>query len=249
MTALPDDDPFRHHPGLRALVTDPLDSTFRDFDVEAFAQSRPDLDLGSFILPKSVREAARHRVLAERPDPDLWVFAYGSLMWDPGIRFAEVRRARIDGYERKFILKDTFGGRGTHDSPGLMAALDHGVGCDGLAYRIPQALLDEETPHLWARERAGRAYCEAFVPTRLSDMTVTAVTFVADRGAEIIQPDLPRAEQVEYLARGEGFLGSSLDYIENLARHFELLKIDDAEVTSLLAEARAHKAALASGAK
>lgn len=57
------------------------------------------------------------------------MFAHGSLMWDPAIDFAEVRRAWLPGHARRFILCDIHGARGTRDAPGLMAALDRGDGC------------------------------------------------------------------------------------------------------------------------
>ena len=59
----------------------------------------------------------------ELPPGDLWVFGYGSLMWDPAMEFAEVRRGRTKLYARSFCLWDV-GGRGSLDRPGLMLAID-----------------------------------------------------------------------------------------------------------------------------
>ena len=71
------------------------------------------------------REASRRVTLASHTG-DLWVFAYGSLMWDPAMDFTEVRRAWLPGHARRFILCDIYGARGTPEAPGLMAALDWG---------------------------------------------------------------------------------------------------------------------------
>ena len=134
-------DPFVHHPDLRGLITDPEKSFFRNFrpadiDARMKALGRPD---GWRHTDEEI-EAARLAFLAERLDSDLWIFAYGSLMWDPGFNFAEVRRANAPRHARKFILKDSFGPRGCPEAPGLMAALDDGEGCDGLAFRSDDIL-------------------------------------------------------------------------------------------------------------
>ena len=169
----------------------------------------------------------------------VWIFAYGSLMWDPAICFAEVRRAHVAGYARRFILKDTFGARGTPAAPGLQAALDIGEACDGLAFRIPRDTIEEETGYLWRREFIAPAYRPVVVAATTAAGPIEALAAVADHAAAIIRPDLTRAEQVRYLATGAGILGTSLQYIETLAAQFAALGIDDPEVTSLLAEVRA----------
>jgi cation transport protein ChaC len=128
-------DPFRHHPELRGQIKPAADSFFRDLDlaeVEAHAAKAgmpPD-----WRTPDDVREAGRRAALAGRLDRDLWVFGYGSLMWDPGMEFTELRRAHSPGFARRFCLWDE-GGRGTVAAPGLMLAIDEAedeTGCDGM---------------------------------------------------------------------------------------------------------------------
>jgi len=174
-------------------------------------------------------------------EQEFWVFAYGSLMWDPGVRFEEVRRAHVPGYARRFILKDIYGGRGTVDAPGLMVALDEGGGCDGLAFRISRANLDEETEVLWRRERIGPAYMPVFVEAVAANTRFTALTFVADHEAVLIDASLGRAQQIEYCATGTGFMGSSLDYLRSISRQFAALGIRDGEVSELLRAAEAYR--------
>ncbi len=234
-------DPFAHHPELRDLIKDPETSFFRNLDLEDLARRmRQNGAPDGWMLSDEERDAGRHALLARAPAGDLWVFAYGSLMWDPGIRFGEVRRAYVADHARRFILKDTLGGRGTPECPGLMAALDRGPGCHGLAFRIAEVDIPGETDRLWRRERIGPAYIEACVETRLSDRTVTAVTFVADHDADLICPDLSWEDTVRCAATGTGFLGSSLEYVAGLSRNFAALGIEDAEVTALYDAARSY---------
>lgn len=236
-----DPDPFSCHPELRYEIIDPAHSFFRTFATRDLATRMKALGSSSkWWHSDEKREAMRVRTLVDRRHDDLWVFAYGSLMWDPGFRFAEVRRAHVPGYARRFILKDTFGGRGTREAPGLMAALDKGPGCDGVLFRIARENLEEETQILWRREQAGPAYIATFVEAIVGSQAVAALTFVADHDAEAIDANLTREDQIRFLATGAGVLGSSVDYLRNIEKKFAALGIRDDDVAKLLRDAEAY---------
>ena len=234
-------DPFAYHPELRDQIADPLQSFFRTFSIADLAARTKELGLSfEWWHPDEKREAIRANTLAGRRTSDLWVFGYGSLMWDPGIRFTEVRRAHVSDYARRFILKDLYGARGDHENPGLMAALDKGSGCDGLLFRIARDLIEEETEVLWRREQIGPAYKAVFVEANMTDSHVEALTFVADHDAELIDADLTREQQIHYAATGAGFAGTSFDYLRNIQAKFTALGICDEEVASLLHDTEAY---------
>jgi cation transport protein ChaC len=234
-------DPFSHHPELRDKISDPLKSFFRTITTEELATRLKARGLPvDWWHSDSEREASRVKTLAGRRDADLWIFAYGSLMWDPAFRFEEVRRARVPDYARRFILKDIFGFRGTFDAPGLMAALVKGPGCDGLVFRISRENIDEETEVLWRREKIGPGYTPFFVEAITSASRVTALTFVADSEADAIDTSLTRAQQIKFFATGTGFMGSSLEYLKSISSHFDALGIHDEHVSALLREIEAY---------
>ena len=233
-------DPFRHHPGLRGLVTPRAESFFADFTPDKVRDLMRNKGLDtSWTLPEAEREADRAATLAGR-DGDLWVFAYGSLMWDPGVAFAELRRAHAPGVARRFILYDDRGGRGSPEAPGVLAALDTGDGCDGLVFRIAAADVPRESYSLWSRERIGPAYRSVFLPVETAQGQVQALAFLADHEAEMIRPDLSHADQVRLLATGHGILGTARAYLENLAAHFAQMGIDAPEVARLMRDVAAH---------
>lgn len=233
-------DPFAHHPELRNRIADPGTSFFREFRVESLIQEMPDMaHLRDWAYSDAAREKMRQETLAEH-EGDLWVFGYGSLMWDPSFYFSEVRRAHAQGYSRKLILMDTKGARGTEDAPGLMAALDRGGACDGLAFRIDADEIDTETEVLWRREIVGPAYTPHFITVEVEDRSVTALTFLADHSVEDICADLPRATQIRYIAQGQGILGTSREYLANIVSQFEALGICDEDCESLLSEVDAY---------
>ncbi len=234
-------DPYVHHPELRGKIADPLTSFFRTFGRKSLLEKHPNPEvLKDFLRSDADREATRDVFLREHVTGDLWVFAYGSLMWDPGFQFSEVCRASVAGYARRFILVDDKGARGTVAAPGLMAALDEtpnkGAMCEGLAFRIAAHHVHTETEILWNREMIGFAYLPAMVTADIHGPADKALTFVANHAAAAIRSTLSHADQIQYIAQGQGFLGTSKAYLENIVNHFALLGIVDEDCSALLHE-------------
>lgn len=233
-------DPFRHHPALADLVRDPAQSFFRDLDLDAMDARMAERGIPMpWRRPDAEREATRHAFLAGHEGP-LWVFGYGSLMWDPAILFDEIRHAKVGGYHRSMCLVDRRGARGSNDAPGLMAGLAAGGTCDGLAFRIPAPLVAAETERLWRREMIAYAYVPVMATASTAQGDIPALCFVADPLADTIDTGLCRDRQVEYIATGEGFLGTSREYLENMLAHFDALGITDPDLRDLLRDVQAH---------
>lgn len=240
-------DPFVHHPELRDRIAPPETSFFRGFNVDDLIAQFPEMEKHrDWTHSDADREAIRAQALTNH-DGDLWVFAYGSLMWDPALRFQEVRRVHAPGYGRRFILFDDKGGRGSENAPGLMAALDRCTGCDGLAFRIAAADIETETEILFRREMIAPSYLPAFIALDTGDTTLTALTFLADHDVPDIRPDIPRSDQVRFIATGEGFLGTSHAYLANVVSQLAHLGIKDDACSDLLREVEAYRAALTPG--
>ncbi|SDU03258.1 gamma-glutamylcyclotransferase [Stappia sp. ES.058] len=161
------------------------------------------------------------------PNGDLWVFGYGSLMWRPGFRHDDVRRARVHGYRRALCLL-CCEHRGTRDKPGLVFGLEKGGSCVGLAYRIPDEIRARAIAYLRARELAGGAYSERVVSARLCDGTeIRALCYTANPTHERYVPKMsaPAAARIVTHARGQA--GANIDYMLNTLRHLQGLGIDD----------------------
>jgi len=90
-------------------------------------------------------------LMTARPADQLWLFAYGSLMWRPACPDCERRPARLRGYHRRFCLWMRRY-RGTPERPGLMLALDHGGECRGLALRLDHSDAERHLEQVLRRE-------------------------------------------------------------------------------------------------
>lgn len=230
-------DPFCHLPHLRPMIAEPGGSRYRSMDMSEMDQAMREAGYpDSWRRTEAEREATRVEALQGRTGRDLWVFAYGSLMWDPAFHFKEVRTARLTGYHRRFCLRTRLG-RGSFENPGLMAALDHGGACNGLTFRIDRDAIDDETRILWSREMMMLAYDPVVLDVATPQGTVEALAFVINRSSENYLEELPMQEAAGLIARAQGLFGSNLDYLDNLAEHLTQLNIEDAEFSRLHNEA------------
>ena len=220
-------DPFKHHPELRDKIAEPLQSNARNMNLAMMDEKmRVAGAAEDWRHSDTFREENRRQTLNDRMISDLWVFAYGSLMWDPAFRFNEVRAARLQGYRRSFCMKSELG-RGTPEKPGLMAGLDIGDECTGLAFQIDKELIEEETTVIWRREMLLHAYEPKFVAVETDQGNLEALAFVVDHTAKSYSPGMSMEETAQYMATGVGIFGSSLTYIGSLAEQFTTIGIKD----------------------
>jgi cation transport protein ChaC len=157
----------------------------------------------------------------------VWLFAYGSLMWNPEIAFAEARPGFLHGYHRSFCLysRDY---RGTPERPGLVLGLDRGGSCRGVVYRLPPDGVGEALDRIWAREMTGQVYRMRPVAVRTAQGTVSAQACVVRRDSPDYAGRLSPDDAAQLLASAVGGRGSGREYLANTVRHLEELGICDA---------------------
>ena len=166
-----------------------------------------------------------------------WIFAYGSLMWDPGVPVAETLPAAVTGWRRSFCLRSTMY-RGSRERPGLVLGLDSAEGhrCDGVALRIAEEDWPEAIAAIRARELVTCAYAEIGVDAQLADgRTVPALTYVVRPEHEQYAGGLDLAAQAAMIAAASGMRGPNADYLERFLLHLEELGLDDADARALAA--------------
>jgi len=171
----------------------------------------------------------------------LWVFGYGSLIWDPGFAVVESQVARLTGWRRSFCMRSIHY-RGTVAQPGLVLALDRADGalCDGLALRVAAGFEAEALAGLRARELISRAYLEQRLAVDLrAGGRVEAVAYVIDPEHDQYCGALTLEQQAGIIAQAQGARGPNRDYLMATADHLARLGIRDADLAWLAARVRA----------
>lgn len=170
---------------------------------------------------------------------ELWVFGYGSLMWNPGFAHDETLTADLPGFHRAFCLNIEWG-RGTADNPGLMLALDNGGHTKGKALRVSDNAFKAATTSLWVREMLTGAYKPHWGTVETDQGHKPSLTFVVNHQSERYLGKLPLEEAARRIGRAKGLMGANFDYIDNMVIEFEKHGIKDDELIALHRAAKAH---------
>jgi cation transport protein ChaC len=168
---------------------------------------------------------------------DLWVFAYGSLIWRPDFPFLQRSPARLVGAHRALCVLSHVH-RGTPERPGLVLGLDHGGACRGVAYRVAASERKATVEYLRAREQVTRVYRETTRSVWLQDAPerrVPALCYVVDRGHPQYAGRLSLDEQLHFIRQGHGKSGPNRDYVLATVKALEALGCRDRDL-HLLAE-------------
>jgi len=195
--------------------------------------------LAGQLLSEAALDASISRVLREWDgNSDLWLFAYGSLIWSPQVKFEEQRVGSVHGYHRRFCLWSRIN-RGTPDRPGLVLGLDRGGCCGGVAYRIAAAKVRVELRGLWEREMLLGSYHPTWVNFRAGGTAMRALAFVVNRGSSGYTGRLPESAMLEALQTACGRYGTCADYLLRTVDSLHALGIADHPLTRLGKQLRA----------
>jgi cation transport protein ChaC len=194
---------------------------------------------GIELLSDEDRAESLAQMLASRPDGDVWVFGYGSLIWNPSLKTAERRIARIEGWHRSFCYS-VIAGRGSPLLPGLVLGLDGGGDCWGAAYRLAEGDVEDELALLWNREMQCRAYVPHWIELHdaSGDRFGHGIAFTMDPLSKKYAGAMSEETTVYRLARAEGGLGSSADYLYRTCNSLRDSGIPDADLECLAAQVR-----------
>jgi len=178
-------------------------------------------------------EAALARV---GPEEDIWLFAYGSLIWNPACQSLEHRPAVVHGWHRSFCLK-LVRYRGTAERPGLMMALDRGGLCRGLAYRIPRQDAAVALSSVMRREISMKPMANQprWLTTLINGERRPALGFVINRNISTYVGRLSPEQSADLIATGCGHWGSCAEYLLNTVLKLEEHGIRDRNLWRLQA--------------
>ena len=185
------------------------------------------------FLTDAQREASMQQALdGWQGDRDLWVYAYGSLIWNPEFEFAEKRHSILRGHHRSLCLWSRVN-RGTPQLPGLVFGLDRGGSCRGVSFRVRAGDVPKAFEALWRREMATGAYHPRWLRCTTEQGHVQALAFVMDRLNPGYVPDLTEEHAVEIVCRASGRYGPCIDYVVQTHQALEAAGIRDGRLARL----------------
>jgi len=192
--------------------------------------------------PLMSEEARRASLAAVRaavaPQTDVWVFGYGSLMWNPAIHVRASKCAHVRGYHRTFCLTVS-AGRGTTERPGLMLGIDRGGSCAGIAHCIAAEEVESELTILWYREMLSGAYEPRWLNAQIDDVgRARVLAFVLNRSHPRYERALGEETMAARIAVAEGFLGTNRDYLFRTVSHLADAGLTDAPMARLAERVR-----------
>ena len=200
--------------------------------------AHPELDFKIWSDEELLRSI--EAILQQHSSDELWIFAYGSLIWNPLFDYLDRRSVVVEGWQRQFCLLAPVG-RGTIDNPGLVLGLKPGDRCQGIAYRLPvDENLKSELLLLWRREMVVGSYIPRWITGTISDkpndMTslrkIELLAFTVNPQHSVyVNPS--RSKIIESLATAKGVLGSSAEYLSCTVGGLLAEGIEDSKLVEL----------------
>ena len=170
----------------------------------------------------------------------MWVFGYGSLLWNPGFEYEQSALATLKGYHRSFCMRSVHH-RGTLKAPGLVLALDERPGsvCNGMALLVPATTRKQTLSYLRERELVSSAYVEKMLLITLVDgRIVQALTYVVDSEHQQYCGNLIMEEQAKIISRAVGGRGDNSEYLHKTVRYLAEMGISDVDLSWLSARVK-----------
>ena len=164
---------------------------------------------------------------------DIYIFAYGSLLWNPTVDYEEQFIAKIFGFHRSFCMKTRLG-RGSFENPGLMLGLDKGGSCLGSAFKLTNKTAIQNIDILFRREMVTGAYRPKLLKTKLENgKNVLSLAFTVDKKHKNYFPKNTAQIKANIISKAHGFLGSCEEYLNNTLESLSELKITDKEMKKI----------------
>ena len=195
----------------------------------------PELNL-KILSDEELLSSIHSTLQQERLTKELWIFAYGSLIWNPIFDYTERRVVSVNDWHRKFCLLAPLG-RGTIENPGLVLGLESGGICRGIAYRLESdGNLEQELLLLWRREMVVGSYIPTWVEVNDDSQeakAINAITFTVNYQHPMYVNNLSTEKIVKHLATSTGVLGSSADYLAQTVSSLLAAGIKDEQLIDL----------------
>lgn len=156
----------------------------------------------------------------------VWVFGYGSLVWNPGFEYRKSLIGYIQGYERRFWQGNTTH-RGTPEQPGRVATLVKNKQSStwGRAFLLTESSAANSLSYLQDRETNLGGYITTIVDFQPRDKregpgygdSIPVIIYTATEHNPFYLGPQSTSSLVEQIANASGMSGPNAEYVFKLA--------------------------------
>ena len=182
--------------------------------------------LGSKLLDDETLLKSRRSLVPDNTKNDVWLFGYGSLIWNPVIKPVKKLKVKSFGYRRRYCLK-THIGRGSKNFPGLVLGLENGGSVTGEALKVNNKKIYEELELVWRREMIMGAYVPKMITGHTKEGKINMIAFIINKNHENYIASLSEAETAYMISRAQGFLGTAIEYLDKTRESLQKLGLND----------------------
>ena len=163
----------------------------------------------------------------------MWIFGYGSLIWNPSFPYRDRRLARIDNWVRRFWQGST-DHRGVPGRPGRVVTLisEPAGDCWGVAYNCGKFGSQQVIKKLDLREKGGY-HRESVKLNFIDGSTTKGLVYVAGSDNSDYLGPADEVDIVTQILLAQGPSGSNREYLRNLASSLRSLGVSDPHVFSI----------------
>jgi cation transport protein ChaC len=162
----------------------------------------------------------------------MYIFAYGSIIWNPNFKYFRRFKGVLTGYKRDYLIADTHH-RGCEDNHGLVLGLvpDEEQSTIGMVFHVEEKFWPEAYQYLKERENPDQPYyLEKNVIINSPFGDIEALTFVANEEHSSFIDLKCERKKANKIKSAHGKSGSNQDYFSNTLlglSEFNLLHDDD----------------------
>jgi len=182
--------------------------------------------LGRKLLDDETLLKSRRSLVPDNTKNDVWLFGYGSLIWNPVIKPVKKLKVKSFGYRRRYCLKTQIG-RGSKNFPGLVLGLENGGSVTGEALKVNNKKIYEELELVWRREMIMGAYVPKMITGRTKEGKINMIAFIINKNHENYIASLSEAETAYMISRAQGFLGTAIEYLDKTRESLQKLGLND----------------------
>jgi len=182
--------------------------------------------LGRKLLDDETLLKSRRSLVPDNTKNDVWLFGYGSLIWNPVIKPVKKLKVKSFGYRRRYCLKTQIG-RGSKNFPGLVLGLENGGSVTGEALKVNNKKIYEELELVWRREMIMGAYVPKMITGHTKEGKINMIAFIINKNHENYIASLSEAETAYMISRAQGFLGTAIEYLDKTRESLQKLGLND----------------------